>query len=126
MKVNGRAFARQWMGRIVRATHEVRGHEARKLGKPIVGWVVGYAYRRRGKTVFEDGAGYVFENSGPGTPVVLVCPWPGRRPVDVPFDCIELTEQSPALAEWREENKSEMRAIMKDHPRGPDGRWLRP
>jgi len=124
MSINGKAFARQWMGKVVKATHEVRNHEVRKRYKPVVGWVVGYTYRRRGKTVFEDEVGYVFESRGPGTLVVLVCPWPGRKLIDVPFDHIELTDENPALDEWLAEAKVQMSNLMKNWPRDPSGKWL--
>lgn len=124
MAINGKKFAKEWMGRVVKATHEVRNHETRELRTPVVGWVVGYTYRRRGSAHYEPDVGRVFESKGPGTPVALVCPWPGRRAIDVPFDAIELTDEQPAPPDWSSKDRDQMRFLMRNEPRGPDGRWL--
>lgn len=83
-RVNGNLFARNLMGRRVVVT-ERHWSDGSSQCKPWVGWVVGYTYRRPGKTEHDYDYGSYFVQTGPSVPVVLVRSWPHLKPVDVPF-----------------------------------------
>jgi len=94
--MDGKKFAQEWMGRTVRVTktHPYRRDPKVEPCTAWRGWVVGYTYRRRGRVETDLDGFRSWRNDGPGYLVVLVCPWPGRKPVDVPLDGLELAAQS--------------------------------
>lgn len=132
MKIDVRKFARDLMGRKVKATRGVRGHHTLghhtyDLRTPVVGWLVGFTYRRCGQTIRDPYEGTEFRSSGPSTLVFLVCQWPGRRPEHVDPSSIELLDDDHTMRDptWREEDRLQMRDVMADHPRDKHGRWVR-
>ena len=140
-RIRGRTFARKWMGKVVRVTHIIKDHERTELPQPVVGWVVGYTYRRRGKIVkatggghnpwtgeYEGGEGTSFVCDGLSTPVILVRCWPNAKPVDAAFDGIALTDEEPSYEKtygW-DANSDFMEKLMSKWPRNKDGRWRKP
>jgi len=142
-RIRGKTFAKRWMGKLVKVTHVIKDHEKVELPQPIVGWVIGYTYRRRGYydkgydhgvntwTGEYEAEGGQFVCDGPSTPVVLVRPWPNARPVDAAFDGIELAEEGvePSYEKaygWRDDAAEFMQGLMDKWPRGKDGRWRKP
>ena len=138
MKVNGKVFAKKWMGKKVRVTHRIIGHARMRMPGLCVGWVVGYTFRRRGHTEFgtapylgidgyDGGEPSYFASAGPSTPVVLVRCWPNSKPVDAAFDGIELTDEEPnwKIANgYRDEEDTHMKNLMSAWPRDEKGRWV--
>lgn len=140
MKVNGKAFARKWMGKKVKVTAYYSKH-ARLSCPPVIGWVVGYTFRRRGEFdpggpgsynswtgEYDGGEASQFVCNGPSTPVVLVRPWPHLKPLDVPFDAIELTDEEPTWSGgcgFPGEDYEYMRKLMAAWPRDEKGRWVK-
>lgn len=132
MKITSNEFARTLMGRKVRATRHVYGHHTlgyheRDETEPVVGWLVGFTHRRRGRTVRDYDGVPIFMSRGPSTLVFLVCPWPGQRTVDVAPTSIELLDDDYPIRNpsWTDVDREEMRKIMAEHPRGKDGRWVK-
>lgn len=134
MRFEGQRFARDWMGRVVKVTAVMRrtgtgGHRERHvLEKPILGWVVGYTYRRSGTwegTEHPSDEAPVYVTRGPVFPVVLVCPWPGRRTIDAaPDGIIEMPGEVPTGApEWDKRAREEARMYASEQARGANGRW---
>lgn len=135
--MKGKNFVRDWMCKIVEVTHELKGFlsdgkpELGKFRDPVVGWVVGYTYRRRGETVWEgEEYGYVFQNYGPGELVFLIRPWPHEKTIDALPEHVSLTNKSPRPygrfpRVWLEEANKFMSREMANWPRDEKGRWVK-
>ena len=125
-RMNGRRFARGWMGKPVLVRAVVRDHARVELREPVTGWVAGYTRRLRGERVWEgEEVGYVFENRGPSTPVILVCPWPGRKTLDAAVDGVELWDGEMQPPGWSKEERDIARAYAAEQGRDESGRWTR-
>jgi len=71
-------------------------------------------------------SGSTFACSGRSDPVVLVCKWPGQRPIDVPFDAIELTNETPCFSpQWTAEERKLMSEIAGRCERDASGRFTK-
>lgn len=122
-KVDGRQFAKRWMGRVVAGNLAVVGSGGCVLaGERITGWAVGYTFRRKGR-VDELNS---FVSTGESRPVALVCRWPGRKSVDVLIDTLELSDSVPTTDPlWGEHARRVQAEYMSEHRRDASGRLLR-
>lgn len=142
-KVDGRKFARDWMGKLVIVRAETRKRKRYMPSgkteifyesvsfphrKPPIGWVVGMTYRRPGRKGFDDDYGWWYEPNGPSVPVAIVRTWPWAKPIDVPIDALEL---APEGAEpeppggWTDAAREEVRQYAAKQPRDHRGRWTK-
>ena len=137
MSISGNKFAREWMGKVVKvsAVMDRRPEDSgpwmerpivpRACPVPVVGWVVGYRYMRRGRvdTDWDDGRP-TFTVTQDDTLAILVCPWPGRKPILADPGGIVLTDEQPIPPEWTARARGEMAEEMRDRRRDDKGRWL--
>lgn len=108
-----------------------RDWESLNCTKPRVGWVVGVTNLISGYTQpgsWEDPA--VFKEKG-RVRALLVCYWPGLKPVPVPFSGFKAAtpedgEPSPEYYKWSEVSRQELSDFMRGMPRDARGRWVKP
>jgi hypothetical protein len=144
--MKGKKFAKDWMGKIVEVTRTfnfnprsgysnpletLRGEHfgwIHVLDEPIVGWVVGYTYRRQGHTTFYPEEGYEWRSRGRSQLVYLVRPWPSAKTIDAMPDSVMLTDLEPYawyyMTEYqRQEARKDMARTMEDQCRDGRGQW---
>jgi len=136
--MKGQAFVKQWMCKVVEVTHEFVGWknggtpEISKLADPVVGWVVGYTYRRPGTFEFDEYGNTYYSTKGKPQLVVLVRPWPHEKTLDVPLEHLRLTDAKPipggrlgktAGESMNRRFQKAMRKEMQNWPRDERGRW---
>uniref|UniRef100_A0A6M3LL73 Uncharacterized protein n=1 Tax=viral metagenome TaxID=1070528 RepID=A0A6M3LL73_9ZZZZ len=125
------------MGKIVTVTHEFVRHygpdngsrewKASKLLHPRAGWIVGFRTLQNGfynYGSYEDQP-YLDVKSTVGC--VLVSYWPTTKPIKVPVGIGWIEGGVPKFAQypWSDEDREDLRKIMKDVPRDIKGKWTK-
>lgn len=89
------------------------GKQKRLEIKPIAGWVVGY------RTVYDTKVEYDYEEGNHAINTnakfcMLVCTYPTKKPIHVPYGEYELGGEIGKLYKWTEEDKKSAKEFYKD------------
>jgi len=132
-------FGERWMGRVARSPARLvrtqRWSDKRRAwvkewvqaDEPVVGWVVGTRTISSGRTENHGFDADFVWTAHTHHRVALVCQHPRQRPIPVPIDALEETDEAPDGARvvvWTDRDREHHREDMGRVKRDERGRWL--